>query len=297
MPKPEGKSVTGGPQGSEKSRRFKLAAIMRDRLELDDEWFTVTDRPRFFDKINQKNWYGFETAFKRVVDLGCRWDVLLTCLARFETYNTEEIVLERAKQDAEGEVVAKPKARRQPMRRPPGKDERESIRRSLDAASGRIKRYQDLLFELGRLEAPPSILGPRLSSDEAIVYLPRLLRWCRNLLTNESLGNIRTVESAGRLVICVYVDFVTHEKNSLSRAARPLSLQPVADLLHEIEESAGCDQAELREALRRLQRQYTDVHKLLTEKIRMLHHSPILAPHGWRRLFAEERERRSRLKS
>lgn len=292
------------PQKPKKSNRDRLAPIIRNRLELDDEWFPLTSRPSFFDKIRPKDWREFETAFRRVLDLGCRGDVVLTCLARFDTYNTEEIVLEKARYDSDGELSARPKTRRQRMSRPPGKDERDSFRRSLDAAAGGIKRYEDLLLELGQFEAPPSIFAPEylsadgtvvppptLSSDDAIAHLPKLLKWCEKLLSDKSFGNFRTVESVGRLIPCVYVELVANSKRE-----RGLGLQGVADLLYEINQSAGGGAAQFREAMRRFQRDHASIYEQLRRKILALHHSAKEAPEGWQRLFSDERERRSRLK-
>lgn len=283
---------TSGPP--KKFRHDKLAAIIRDRLELHEDWFPVTDRPSFFDKIKRKDWHEFETAFKRVVDLGCRWDVLLTCLARYDTYNTDEIVLRQAEHDCDGELSRAAKTVRQPMSRPPGRDERESIRSSLDGASGKIKRYENLFFELGQFDAPPTILGPHLSADEALVYLPKLLKWCGRLLSEDSLGNFRTVESAGRLVPCVYVDLLRRETKPASSRAGSKFLQAVADLIHEIRESDDSDHAELREALTRFERRYPSVYRQLRAKIEGLHRTSNESPDGWRQLFAAEARRRSR---
>jgi len=286
------------PAQTVKSRRDKLAAIIRNRLELDEEWFPVTDRPSFFDRIEQKKWPIFENAFKRVVELGCRGDVLLTCVARMDSYNTEEVIVRQAVYDSNAELSAKPKIERREMERPPGNAERNSFRGKLDAAYGQIKRYETLLFELGQFEAPPSTLGPHLSADEALIYLPRLLKWCGRLLSNDSLGNFRTVESAGRFVPCVYVELVTCALNSIPDRERRLPLERVVDLLHEINGSADSDQADfLREAMKRFRRDYGSVYKELKDKIRVLHRSATEAPDGWRPLFSDERIRRSRLKS
>jgi hypothetical protein len=294
-------------QQPETSHRDKLAAIIRNRLELDEEWFPLTSRPSFFDKIETKDWREFEAAFKRVLDLGCRGDVLLTCLARFDTYNTEEIVLSQA-QRHDGEDWPRPKTKRQPIGKPPGKDERDSIRRKFDAAFGRIKRYENLLSELGQLEAPPSILAlehlsadgavvppPILSADDAIAYLPKLLKWCEKLLSDKSFGNFRTVESVGRLVPCVYAELVATNPNS--KRKRGLRLQGIADLLYEIDQSAGGGAAEFRQAMRRFQQDYAGIYSQLRKKILALHHLATESPDGWQRLFSNERERRSRLKS
>ena len=295
------------PQLPAKSNRDKLAAIIRNRLELDEDWFPVTERPSFFDRIKQKDWHEFETAFKRVLALGCRGDVLLTCLARFDTYNTEEIVLSQAPQHDNGDWP-RPKTKRQPIGKPPGKDERDSIQRKLNEAFGRIKRYENFLSELGEFEPPPSIFAaervsadgtivplPILSADEAIAYLPKLLKWCEKLLSDESFGNFRTVESVGRLVPFVYAELVASKPNS--KRKRGLGLQGVADLLYEINQSVGGGAAQFLEAMRRFQRDYAGIYKQLRQKISALHHSAAEAPDGWQQLFANERERRSRLKS
>lgn len=282
---------------SGKSQRHKLAAIIRSRLELDEDWSTSTERPNFFDRITHKNWPEFETAFKRVVSLGCRWDVLLTCLSRYDTYNSVEIVLESARYDSDGELSARPRTRRQQLSGPPNKDERDSIRRCLGRAHDRIRRYEGLLFELGQLDAPPSVLGPELSPDEALVYLPRLLNWCSRLLADDSFGNFRTVQNAGRLVPCVYAELVADESNTGKNQPRQSCLRLIADLIYEMKEHDGCEQAELREALKRFKLQYPELYRELKNKIRTLHEFSDGDSDGWKRLLANERVRRSWPKS
>jgi hypothetical protein len=292
MSKPEKKSVTGRPQKSEKSSRHKLAAIMRDRLQLDEEWFPKRDRPAFFDKIEGWKWNEFKAAFEKLVKLGCRWDVMLTCLARFDTYNTMDVTPGLGKYDSDDEKSSRPKTHRQTIGRPPGKDERESIKRNIGAAIAVIRNHRDLLFALGALDPPDDFFGIHLSADDAVMYLPRLLTWSRNLLSSESLGNFRTVQNAGHLVPCAYVDLVTPRRRTERGHDRHLPLEPVAAMLIEMSKGTDFSQAQLREALNRFKRQYSGVYKDLTNKIRVLHRSSTSAADGWQQLFTVERKLR-----
>ena len=276
-----------------KSRQDKLAAIIRDRLELDEEWFPVTERPKFLGEIEKSRLSEFENAFGRMLKVGCKWEVLLTCLARCHTYNTRERIVRSGKFDSEGELILKPEMGREGIGRPPDRDERNSIGANLDPATRIVQRHAALLFELSQLDLPPRIIGPRLSADEAIVYLPELLRWCRKLLTSDDgLGNFSTVESVGQLVPCVYVDVVTPRSDSARN--RRLPLTPVADLLRTILGERRYKQDQLREALSRFQRQYPSVYRQLRAKIEDLHRASNESPDGWRQLFAAEARRRSR---
>jgi hypothetical protein len=293
------------PQQPKTSRRDKLAAIIRQRLELDEEWLPQTESPSFFERIKTKDWREFETAFRRVLELGCRGDVLLTCLASFDSYNIEEIPTHRPPLH-EDEDCPRPKTKWQLISRPPDKGGRDSFRRSLDAAASRIERYHNLLFVLGQFEAPPSIFAgelvsadgtvippPILSADHALMYLPMLLKWCGKLLSDASLGNFKTVESIGRLIPCVYVELVTHSPKSAPNRKRHQAFERVADLLHEIDASAGSDEAVLHEAMKRFQRDYERVYRQLRKTIWELHDSAKGAPDGWQRIFAAETRRRN----
>jgi hypothetical protein len=276
---------------SKKSRHDKLAAIIRNRLELDEEWFPIMGRPRFFEGMETLRLKEFENEFGQLVRMGCRWEVLLTCLTRCYTYNTSERIRENAQYGSDGEVSHSSVKERNPIDRPPGRDKRNSIESNLRAAVGIIERHEDLLAELGQFSAPPGIMGCQLSSDEALVYLPKLLRWCQKVLSDDSLGNFRTVESVGQLVPCVYVDVVSPKKDSSNRR---LPLSPVAKMLRAIFGERRYKQDQLREALSRFQRQYASVYQQLRAKIEDLHHASNESPDGWRQIFASEARRRSR---
>lgn len=286
MTNPE--SVASAPK---KIRNDRLAAIIYDRLELDEDWFSTTERPKFFGEIEKSRLNEFEDAFGRMLKAGCKWDVLLTCLARCHTYNTKERIVRHGKFDSEGELILKPEMGREGIGRPPDRDKRNSIESNLRAAVGIIERYEDLLAELGQFSAPPGIMGCQLSSDEAVVYLPKLLRWCQKALSDDSLGNFSTVESVGQLVPCVYVDVVSPKKDSSNRR---LPLTPVADLLCTILGERRFKQDQLREALSRFQSHYPSVYRQLRAKIEDLHRASNESPDGWRQLFAAEARRRSR---
>lgn len=134
--------------------------------------------------------------------------------------------------------------------------------------------------------------------EELDSYLPKLLKWCERLLSDDSFGNFRTVESVRRLVPCVYVELITSGVDSTPDRKRRQPFVRVTDLLHEMGENANSDQADfLREAMRRFQRDYEGVYRQLKTKISALHRSATTSPDGWQRLFADERERRSRPKS
>jgi len=286
-------TISNDPSGpTKKSRHDKLAAIICDRLELDEPWFPATERPKFFGEIEKSRLNEFENAFGQLVRMGCKWEVLLTCLVRCHTYNTRERVVRRAPHDSEDDESCFPPKERRPIGRPPDRDKRDSIRANLDSAIGIIENQENLLCELGQFSAPPGIVGYQLTADEVVAYLPKLLRWCRRVLSDDSLGNFSTVESVGQLVPCVYVDVVTPKANS-SRNLR-LQLKPVADLLRVISGGARYKQDQLREALSRFQRQYPSVYRQLRAKIEDLHSRSNESPDGWRQLFSAEARRHSR---
>jgi len=69
------------------ARHEKLEAIIRDRLGLGEDWFGITSRPRLFDKMTKSRLTAFENAFGQMIKLGCKWEVLLTCITCYHTYN------------------------------------------------------------------------------------------------------------------------------------------------------------------------------------------------------------------
>jgi hypothetical protein len=304
------KNPTDGP--TKKARLEKLEAIIQDRLGLDGDWFPVTSLPAFVTRLGNLQLTKFEDAFGRMVKSGCRWEALLACLTCYHTYNARQRVVRPAqyKNHLEGDVYDLshlPEKVWEPVGRPPDRDKRNLIDANLMAAARLVKEYEGLLTALGRLNPPPTIaashpgaeremldfhLASQVNADEAVPYLQKLLKWCRALLSDDSIGNFSTVESVGQLVPCVYVEAVTPKAKPARRQRLPL--KPVADLLNAMSPDSRHTQGQLREALNRFERGYPRVHRALRDKIDYLHHTSSETPDGWRQLFAAEARRRSR---
>lgn len=269
------------------SNRDRLARIIRERLELEEEWFPLTSRPEFyFDKV--KNWKDFERKFKQVLELGCRGDVMLTCLFRFASYNWEHVVVTPGAYDAEtGELIREPKKKRQPIISPPDSDERDRIKANLNAAIRIIEQYERLLVELGRVTPPLVEEFGELSTDLSVVYLPRLLKWSCRLLSGDGVGNFATVHSAGQLAPCVYMELLITQKRKLGSA-----LDAVAGMLNEMSNTTDYNQEQLRETLNRFKKQYGAVYRELRDKIQELHKGSRASPDDWRAIFVEETKSR-----
>lgn len=132
----------------------------------------------------------------------------------------------------------------------------------------------------------------RITADEAVLYVQKLLRWCRKLVSDDSFGNFKSVESVGQLIPCVYLEVVAPHAKQASRRRLPLKL--VADLLNAMSCDSHHTQGQLREALNRFQRQYPRVHRALRDKIDALHRESNEPADGWKQLFVAEARRRSR---
>lgn len=266
------------------SNRIRLAKIIRERLELEEEWFPLTSRPEFyFDKV--RSWVGFERKFKQVLAMGCRGDVMLTCLSRFACYNWEHVVVTPCEYDAEtGELIREPKKKRQPIISPPDSDERERIKANLNAAIRIIEKYERLLWEPGTL-TPPIVeeFGEEfgeLSAGLSVTYLQRLLKWSCRLLSGDGVGNFATVYSAGQLAPCVYMEQLITQKRKLGSA-----LDAVAGMLNQISDTADYNQEQLRETLTRFKKQYGAVYLELRDKIWELHQSSSTSEDDWKAFF------------
>jgi hypothetical protein len=309
-----------------------LGAIIAERLELEEEWCPHDGFSYFSGKI--KNLRNFEGAFRRVLQVGCRWDVMLTCLARVLSYNLERVpqqlrtlstdaqrephplVIQDSKgnwypEDTEDPLALRPSYR--PKIMPPAAEERQKLRADLQAASKGLERYDTLLFELSAyLPFQNSGLGPDITSVEACVLLPRLLRWSERLLTEQSLGNARTIERAGELVPCVYVELLAAQQKTRSAQEILPWLGAVAAILNELEgDKVPTSRAtrkkpskprllsdnQLAEALRRFKRDYPDVHRQLRRKLTSLHDQPRPKANDWHQTYvrdiAGQRPRRS----
>ncbi len=290
---------------AKKVRRDRFAATIQHRLGIDEEWFAVTNRPSFFDSMDRARLGAFEKALGRVVKLGCRWEVVLTCLAAYYTYNAREIVTRHATYDSEGELTRLPEKVWKPESadRPPDSEARRRILRNLNAAAGDINTYENLLIMMGRFDPPPPIVWPdrtndankddiRIAAADAVLYAQGLLKWCQKLLSDDSLGNFRTVETIGQLIPCVYVEVVVPKPQPGRRKRLPL--EQVAELLNAISGERRHNQRQLRTALNRFERNYPEVHRQLRAKIEDLHRTASESADGWRRIFEMEDRRRSR---
>jgi hypothetical protein len=291
---------------TKKARHEKLEAIIRDRLGLGEDWFGITSRPRFFDEMTKSRLTAFEDVFGQMIKLGCKWEILLTCITCYNTYNSRRRVVRPARYDSEGELSHLPEKDWEPdaAPRPPGRDGRNRIATNLSAAAGEIENHEDLLCTLGRLDAPPQtewtdpttdgdMRDVRITADEAVLYVQKLLRWCRKLLSDDSIGNFSTVESVGQLVPCVYVEVVA--PRAKSGKGQRLPLQNVADLLNAVPPHSHHSQGQLRIALDRFMNEYPRLHRELLVKIEDLHRKANEHADGWRQLFGtEDRRRRSR---
>jgi hypothetical protein len=271
------------------SNRDRLETIIRERLELAEEWFPVTTRPKFlFDNV--KNWKDFERRFKEVLAVGCRGDVTLTCLSRFANYNWEHVVVTPGVYDVEtGELIREPKKTRQAIISPPSADERGRIKSNLNAAFRIIEQYEQLLVELGTVTPPHIEEFGEQSTDLSVVYLPRLLKWSCRLLAGDGVGNFSTVHSAGQLAPCVYVELLITQKRKLGTA-----LDAVAGMLNEMSDTADYNQGQLRESLNRFKKQYGSVYRELREKMQALHQRSSASPDEWRAIFVAESNSRRR---
>jgi hypothetical protein len=324
--------MKSGDQNRGASNREALGTIIAERLELEEEWYPHDRFSYFSGKI--KNLRNFEGAFRRVLEVGCRWDVMLTCFARVLSYNLEKVpqqlrtlspsaqreprplVIQDSKgnwypEDTEDPLALRPSYR--PKIMPPAAEERERLRADLQAASNGLKRYDTLLYELSAyLPFQNTGFGPEITSVDAWVLLPRLLRWSERLLTEQSLGNARTIERAGELVPCVYVELLAAQQKT--RSAREILpwLGAVAETLNELEwgkvpssratkkkpsKPRLLSDSQLAEALRRFKRGYPDVYHQLRRKLTDLHDQPRPELGDWHQAYvrdiAGQRPRRS----
>ena len=295
-----------------KARRDRLEAIIRERLRLDEDWFGITSRPSFFDKMDKSRLSAFENALGQVVRLGCKWEVMLACLACYDTYNAKQRVVRPAQYEnqSEKEEEAVYELSRLPVKvwdlaaaRPPNSDRRKSIDASLSAAAGEIESHENLLSTLGQFDPPPPIAwsdpstyadmrNVRITANDALLNVQRLLGWCRRLLSDDSIGNFKTVESVAQLIPCVYVEVAAAAAKS--GKMRRLLLTPVGVLLDAMSGRSEHRQDQLRVALTRFERDYPKIHRELRDKIRELHLASNEPVDGWRQLFAAEDRRRSR---
>lgn len=93
---------------TQKVRRDRLEAIIRDRLGLGEEWSGFTRRPDFLDKMDTSQLSKFENAFGQVLKLSCKWEVVLTCLTCCHTYNARQLLVRAARYDSDGELTHLP---------------------------------------------------------------------------------------------------------------------------------------------------------------------------------------------
>lgn len=131
-----------------------------------------------------------------------------------------------------------------------------------------------------------SSLGPDITSLEAHMLTPRLLKRVLRNLTEQNIKNARTIESAGELVPCIYVEIIAAQQRSRSQRETLPSFGAVAEILNEL----GVDKVpsarttrkksseprlrsggQLAQALRRFKRFHPKLYQQLRSKLSNLH--------------------------
>ena len=280
------------------SNRTKLEAIIAMRLGLEKEWHTCESFMSLSDRIRSKK--NFEGAFRKLVEGGCRWDVMLACLVAAETYNLDRVpqpamprggravaerdqsglsVLEQFLRFGDEDTPPVPKPKFVPKPEPPTASERERIRTNLNAVINDLARYDTLLWEL----AEPSNYW-----TDALIELPRLLRAVAKLFTEESIGNARTIQSAGQLVPAIYATLVASLPD-YPRTPALVLLRSVAAMLNECQKGEPVfSDAQLSEAQCRFKRQYPVIHRHVCAKLRTLHAGPRPEMDNWREAYLRD---------
>jgi hypothetical protein len=154
--------------------RSELASIISRRLQLDEEWSPMTAEP-FFRK-NVREWRHFCSCIHILNMAGCRWDVVLACVSRFMTYN-QSAVLHPLTYDSDGEAEGVLVWEWKDIPPPPKAEERDAIKKDLNAVLRHLRKHQELLHELGAA-APPDIPEfEELATERSLHCLPILLGW------------------------------------------------------------------------------------------------------------------------
>jgi hypothetical protein len=268
--------------------RAELASIISDRLQLDEEWSTATSDQPFREGV--PDWRGFCSHLNFLVAAGCRWDVLLTCIRRFMTYN-QDFALHPVTYDSDGEAEGVPVREMKAIPPPPKAAERNVINNDLNAVLRHLEDHQQLLYVLGAL-APPNVEEfEELSAERSLYYLPILLRWVRRLLVERPSGNFKTVVDVGCLPLCVYVQMVARAKKA---QVRPL-LEKVAELLNGFSGEIAFSGPQLEENLRRFNIQYPSIYSGIRQTLRTLHKDSVRENNPpWKELVEMEAATRRR---
>lgn len=299
--------MTTDQQRRSRSNRATLSAIIAMRLELDEVWCTWESFSFLAGEIrNKKN---FESAFRSLVQSGCRWDALLACIMGFVTYNRDEVHSSAGAEDDNelggkdrpiAEVAGassvfrnsalRPKSKPMHALRidPPNSSERARICANFDATAAALKKYNTLLYELA-MHTPfeTNSLVEEMSPVDAHLLLPRLLVWAKKLLTNHNVGNARMIESVGQLIPCIYVEWIASKQRTPGTRVLP-SLKSVAELLNECRTEPVCSGDQLSESLRRFKREFPELHRRLRVKLASLDEEPQPEVDNWQRIYLRD---------
>jgi hypothetical protein len=270
------------------SRRRVEEALLADRLGLHDEWVERWEHggkcieeslapaglPQFIRAtLGRDKIYGVEGYLRRLVAAGCRRPVLHFCLAQLgpEAAAIREGQRRRSVPGGDGEFTLV--AERTKGRPLATREDMEAVRNKAEAARRLIHRYQRelvLVADTNEFRVPTGMTTEPVDADDALALLKESLAWVSSLAEAYTKPFERTLlKSKGLLYLTAYV--LTHADAGEIRGRRGGGVDKALAGLASMVSGRKWSPSDLREKLRKFEKDHERLHKLLVRKLDELH--------------------------
>jgi len=271
------------------SRKKVEEALLADRLGLDDEWvargeqggkwveesIAPTGLPQFIrDTVGRGNdYYEVEGHVKRLVEAGCRPEVLYFCLGELSPDATaiREGRRRRSVPGEDGEFTLV--AERTEGRPLATREDLEAVRNKAEAARRLIHRHQRellLVADTKEFRLPTGMMTEPEDADDALALLKEFLSWVARLAGAYTKPFEKTLlKSKGLIFLTAYV--LSHAQATKVRSLRWMGVDnELAGLASLVTERARSP-SDLRAKLRKFGKDHPRLYKLLVRKLDELH--------------------------
>jgi hypothetical protein len=269
-------------------RRRVEEALLEDRLRLNDEWVERLEEggkcveeslapdglpPFIRAALGRDKVYDVEGHLKRLVAAGCRRPVLYFCL---EQLSPKAVAAREGKrwrsvprEDGEFDLLAEPMEGRPLATR----EDMEAARKKVEAARRVIHRHQRellLVADTNEFRLPSGMPTVPEGADDAFWLLNESLSWVSSLAEAYTAPFAKTLlKSKGLLYLTAYV--LAHADIRETRGRRGDGVDTALAGLASMVSGRKWSPSDLREKLRKFEKDHERLYKLLVHKLDELH--------------------------
>jgi hypothetical protein len=270
------------------SRKRVEEALLAERLGLNDEWVERWERggkcieeslapaglpPFIRATLRRDKVYEVEGHIRRLVEAGCRPEVLYFCLGELSPDATaiREGRRRRSVPGEDGEfTLAAERTEGRPLAT---REDLEAVRNKADAARRLIHRHQRELLvvaDTNEFRLPTGMTTVPEDADDALALLKESLSWVARLAGAYTTPFEKTLlKSKGLIFLTAYV--LSHAQATKVRGLRWMGVDNELAGLASLVTERAWSPSDLRAKLRKFEKDHPRLYKLLVRKLDELH--------------------------